>query len=179
MTAQTTAHVEVLTAEVRVLMVGSRQVTLSVYRQLDPVEPEAIEPFGRVRDGQASRLTWARHHDADIFRTDICVVGRTADGTLVRSVMSPSWSRRQWEGHILRLEGEAAALERQAEKEQEQAAQWPRGGWDGLAVATRQKAADNRRQAADWRNGRPKRDKAEELYRAWQALPLIVLAGLR
>ena len=51
MTATTTAHVEVLTAEVRVLMVGSRQVTLSVYRQLDHVRPGHIEPFGRVRDG--------------------------------------------------------------------------------------------------------------------------------
>jgi hypothetical protein len=32
------AKVEVLTAEVRVLMVGSRQVTLSVYSQLDEVD---------------------------------------------------------------------------------------------------------------------------------------------
>ncbi len=51
MTATTTAHVEVLIAEVRVLMVGSRQVTLSVFRQLDHVRPGHIEPFGRVRDG--------------------------------------------------------------------------------------------------------------------------------
>lgn len=46
-----TATVEVLTAEVRVLMVGSRQVTLSVYRQLDCVPVGDIEPFGRVNDG--------------------------------------------------------------------------------------------------------------------------------
>ena len=45
-----TATVGVLTAQVRVLMVGSRQVTLSVYRQLDHVEPGKITPFGRVRD---------------------------------------------------------------------------------------------------------------------------------
>jgi hypothetical protein len=44
-----TATVEVLTAEVRVLMVGSRQVTLSVARQLDWVERSELEPFGRVR----------------------------------------------------------------------------------------------------------------------------------
>lgn len=49
MSNSTTATVETLTAEVRVLMVGSRQVTLSVFGQLDEVEFEQIEPFGRVR----------------------------------------------------------------------------------------------------------------------------------
>lgn len=49
-----TATVEVLTAQVRVLMVGSRQVTLSVFNQLDPVKPAAIMPFGRVRGKLAS-----------------------------------------------------------------------------------------------------------------------------
>jgi hypothetical protein len=48
MTASKTATVETLTAEVRVLMVGSRQVTLSVYGQLDTAEYEDAELFGRV-----------------------------------------------------------------------------------------------------------------------------------
>lgn len=48
----TTATVETLTAEVRVLMVGNRQVTLSVYRQLDEVLLADIAPFGRVNDGK-------------------------------------------------------------------------------------------------------------------------------
>jgi hypothetical protein len=48
MTASKTATVETLTAEVRVLMVGSRQVTLSVYGQLDWAEYEDMEAFGRV-----------------------------------------------------------------------------------------------------------------------------------
>ena len=43
------ATVEVLTAEVRVLMVGSRQVTLSVAKQLDKVARHDLLPFGRVR----------------------------------------------------------------------------------------------------------------------------------
>lgn len=52
----TTAEVQTLTAEVRVLMVGNRQVTLSVARQLDEFDleieaPENFEPFGRVRTG--------------------------------------------------------------------------------------------------------------------------------
>lgn len=69
-----TATVEVLTAEVRVLMVSGRQVTLSVYRQLDEVEPNAIEPFGRVRD--------SRREDND----EVQVMGRHGEGgSLVRS----------------------------------------------------------------------------------------------
>lgn len=42
------AHVQVLTAEVRTLVIGSRQVTMSVYNQLDTAPPDQIEPFGRV-----------------------------------------------------------------------------------------------------------------------------------
>lgn len=45
-----TATVEVLTAEVRALMVGSRQITLSVFRQLDWVKWEECEAMGRVND---------------------------------------------------------------------------------------------------------------------------------
>jgi hypothetical protein len=70
-----TATVEVLTAEVRVLMVGSRQVTMSVYNQLDEVYCGEIETFGRVSPPRAS----------DDF---IYVVGRSNDlGDLVRSYL--------------------------------------------------------------------------------------------
>ena len=44
-----TATVEALTAEVRVLMVGNRQVTLSVAKQLDTVGFLDVEAFGRIR----------------------------------------------------------------------------------------------------------------------------------
>lgn len=67
-------HVQVLTAEVRTLMVGSRQVTLSVYNQLDFVPHSRIEPFGRV-------------NPKDAAEGRIYVVGRDAEaGTLVRAV---------------------------------------------------------------------------------------------
>ena len=51
-----TATVESLTAEVRTLMIGSRQITLSVAKQLDRVDawgygPDVIVPFGRVKTG--------------------------------------------------------------------------------------------------------------------------------
>jgi len=55
-----TAEVEVLTAEVRVLMVGSRQITLSVARQLDQVPLLDVEPFGRVRLGTTTE-SWHPH----------------------------------------------------------------------------------------------------------------------
>lgn len=67
-----TAEVTALTAEVRALMVGSRQVTLSVYRQLDWVgDDENFEPFGRVRDK---------------FPSGVEMVGRDGEtGSLVRA----------------------------------------------------------------------------------------------
>ena len=43
-----TATVETLVAEVRTLMVGSRQVTLSVAKQLDVVPLTKLDVFGRV-----------------------------------------------------------------------------------------------------------------------------------
>ena len=41
--------VETLTAEVRVLTVGNRQITQSVAKQLDEVPIDRIDPFGRVK----------------------------------------------------------------------------------------------------------------------------------
>jgi hypothetical protein len=76
LTAITAARVEVLTAEVRVLIVGSRQVTLSVFRQLDGVKPEQIRPFGRVQAG-TRKPDGAWHF--------IEVVGASPNGILVRS----------------------------------------------------------------------------------------------
>jgi hypothetical protein len=67
------AHIRVLTAEVRTLVVGSRQVTMSVYNQIDNVPPGEIEPFGRV-----SPKDWGY-----LF---IYVIGRhAAAGALARS----------------------------------------------------------------------------------------------
>jgi hypothetical protein len=75
-TGPESATVEVLTAEVRVLMVGSRQVTLSVARQLDEIEDCEITPFGRIETGRKDgpRITAVE------------VIGRATDGSLARSV---------------------------------------------------------------------------------------------
>ena len=80
--AAVTAEVQVLTAEVRVLMVGSRQVTLSVYRQLDWMLPEEITPFGRVRDDQTLK---ADNRATGTLKHVISVIGTDENGNLVRS----------------------------------------------------------------------------------------------
>ena len=78
------AEVTTLTATVTALVVGSRQVTLSVFRQLDTCRWDQIIPFGRVRDKQ-SELGY-RHGV-------ILLVGkRIADGALVRSWVYPESS---------------------------------------------------------------------------------------
>lgn len=76
-----TATVEALTAEVRVLMVGSRQVTLSVARQLDLVEPNSITPFGRIAA------------DRNPGVNQIEVIGADPDGVLVVSAMGFNWRK--------------------------------------------------------------------------------------
>ena len=85
------ATVEVLTAEVRVLQVGRRQVTLSVVRQLDWADPADVKPFGRVRtsDNLPSRPRAISSDSAGRVKQPaaIEIVG-SASGVLVRSV---SW----------------------------------------------------------------------------------------
>lgn len=51
MTTTDTAAVRTLTAEVRVLQVGNRQITQSVVKQLDVIRADRIEPFGRISTG--------------------------------------------------------------------------------------------------------------------------------
>lgn len=73
----TTTTVETLSAEVRTLVVGKRQITLSVFRQLDCVPLEQCQAFGRVRDKGSDALLVGRDRDS---------------GALVRS-----WYFEPWE----------------------------------------------------------------------------------
>jgi hypothetical protein len=79
------ASVEVLTAEVRVLQVGTGQITRSMYRQLDGATLERFEPFGRVRDNRRKPRDGV-----------LQLVGRdTRTGALVRhDAYPPDWSER-------------------------------------------------------------------------------------
>lgn len=84
MTVKTT-RVELLTAEVRTLMIGDRQVTMSIFNQLDWADPETITPLGRV-------------HSKAIKVPAVEVVG-TAGGVLVRAhlLRDRGYSRnRKW-----------------------------------------------------------------------------------
>jgi hypothetical protein len=160
------ARVEVLRAEVRVLMVGSRQVTLSVARQLDTVEPWKIEPFGRVRI------------DKDATGQMIEVVG-SVDGALARSKTSRELNRcslredpDQQCTQFKRL-WQASTAEEQARRAQAREA-----GLSppiSLPTSSPAKRALSEHAAHDWwgyTDGKP-------LYEAWEKLPLIVLAGLK
>lgn len=122
-----TARVEVLTAEVRTLVVGSRQVTMSVYSQLDRVSPDQIRAFGRVRPGRAFEPSW------------LYLIGADAAGNLVRSSLREGRS-------VAELRGLAARRRELLKKES------PEG--EAFEAIARMK---------------------EE----FEALPLIVLAGLR
>jgi hypothetical protein len=74
--------VEILTAEVRQLTVGNRQVTLSMFRQLDNVDSDHCEPFGRVHDSQAPAVGGDHGSHLPVVH----VVGRSVDtGVLVHA----------------------------------------------------------------------------------------------
>lgn len=71
--ASDSATVETLTAEVRMLVVGTRQVTLSVARQLDWVHLSQLRVFGRVKLG----------------RCEYAVIGSANDGSLAMAQYRP------------------------------------------------------------------------------------------
>jgi hypothetical protein len=75
MSTTTTATIETLTAEVRTLIVGSRQVTLSVAKQLDIIPLSRLRIFGRVHISK----------DRDY------VIGADVDGTLALAKYYPEW----------------------------------------------------------------------------------------
>lgn len=181
MTGNKTATVETLTAEVRVLMVGSRQVTLSVYSQLDYADFEDIESFGRVRPKDA-QLDY------------IYLVGRYREtGTLVRSSVPGGYQSirqesgwRDYEYAIQEARGRAAATARDMERNET----WEKNHHDQLGdrhqcqvnkieaelAEIEQAKADVARLEREYAEiEAPFKKQAAEVSR----LPLIVLAGLR
>jgi hypothetical protein len=142
MSSHSEPSVETLTAEIRVLQVGSKPVTLSTARQLDQVDQRDIKPFGRVRiDPKPGNM--------------IEVIG-SADGTLARS--SATFREVHCPGYM--TTGQSYGY--------------------GLPAAVcpdhrKTPAASGAGQQHTWVEYTP----SKELYDAWEALPLIVLAGLR
>lgn len=173
----TQATVETLTAEVRTLVVGNRQVTLSVYNQLDWVEPDEITPFGRVRRRDPGHA--------------LEVVGATTDGALVRSGLD--MPQRSDELVTVSPEGLPFVYGRTLAKLQ----QLPRvvAEVNGIKVIYRGTKGGTFDPDVDgWRfTERAVHDEAvldaqalvasliqrRATWATWDALPLIVLAGLR
>lgn len=172
----TTATVEVLTAEVRVLMVGSRQVTLSVYRQLDRRPSRLVRPFGRVSDKQDEQSYRCR---------SVFVVGCEIEtGALVRSEhFVPKDGPTRLKKLVDRRGPTRRAYVNDQRKSVEPFAEERR-------VGERRENRQRRAARSDgvWFWDETEHDYQERLsawhedgskYEAWTELPLIVLAGLR
>lgn len=115
-----TATVEALTAEVRVLMVGSRQVTMSVYAQLDDVDPGQIEPFGRVmpKDAQTGYVHVIGKHAerGDLVRASLPSSEHNIKCHVDARSLAPSCERAALDAEAL-----ADQHNRDAERHEEQA----------------------------------------------------------
>jgi hypothetical protein len=187
-----TATVEVLTAEVRVLQVGSRQVTLSVYRQLDHVPAAEIEPFGRVCDfGDPDIIEAVGSHHGVLTRSSVSRAGRVCghagypEGTAACKEWSRLWSRVETARNV--PPPAAPAPPPFAQSPWGQAEQLASLGYHhATAEWRREKEAQQRdveralRQFHEhpghsWHIYQP----SQELWERFGALPLIVLAGLR
>lgn len=178
-----TATVEVLTAEVRVLMVGSRQVTLSVAKQLDRVLLNDITPFGRVRlgdgksvvigssmkDGALALAVFERHPDRTPF-IDITDLHPELDGL----PMVCDKKRPEARTHSIRLRLGAREIKLSADAVQ-YCGKHPYGmGHTGQCDSWCPMGHDGHIEAAigGW-------DAECALHDEAAKLPLIVLAGLR
>lgn len=188
MPGRTEATVTTITAELKTLVIGSRQVTIGIWNQLDRVHPDEIIPFGRISPpGNTEPVIW--------------VVGkREVDGTLVRSSYPLSYNGRRdymaslpgWAGTDVNGFGGVWSDEMREEadrlfengrviyrrpsgpfspdtppqgKEKKVLEREYHKGLDDL----RRKAQEQYRQADD---------ELQEKAAQWQALDLIVLAGL-
>lgn len=160
---RTMATVEALTAQVRVLMVGSRQITLSVYWQLDDVDPDKVEIFGRVAPGQAEQgWTYA-------------VGSHKESGDLVRCRVVTS--RQMMEKILYDEDASIKARKEQGETYRRLAAYKNKdvipADWTGKAIAAEEEVAQRTAARAVLEV------KMETDAVTFESLPLIVLAGLR
>jgi hypothetical protein len=73
--------IETVTAEIRVLRIDRRNVTLSMFRQLDEVSAWHIKPLGRVRSGVKYEGSYGAKYEAKLE-----VIGTRA-GVLVKAVV--------------------------------------------------------------------------------------------
>jgi hypothetical protein len=166
------ATVEVLMAEVRVLQVGRRQVTLSVVRQLDWADPADVEPFGRVRTGDKppGRVQATGGGGFSLVKSvdPVEVIGSAA-GVLVRSV--------SWRTVLTCTSGGTAACPEiraiNAELDRYKVRGQPPPHMTPEYEQVLARFAGHG--VHDW----IRYDPDQQTYETWESLSLIVLAGLR
>jgi hypothetical protein len=174
--APATATVETLTAEVRVLMVGNRQVTLSVARQLDWVTLHELKPFGRVRlNGDSDRQVIGRGHATgalvlasyEVYFGPLMILPGDVPGPLRVCATVPASDdlvRLAFDGHALRVSEECV----------ERCTQHPRWSAEHCASWNAAPAVLDALRARI-----AEAESVNALHRDAARLPLIVLAGLR
>lgn len=144
-----TATVEGLSAEVRVLMVGSRQITTSVYLQLDEVPVYGIIPMGRVSvkgtDGSVILVVGKRVGGSELVRSRIPTdrgslieVAHAFDGFKYRDAQAAA---RDYEGRVNRLDSRMVDL-------RSKIAEYEYEGWQSI-LRCQERAAEYRQSAAD------------------------------
>ena len=103
MTATTTATVETLTAEVHVLKVGNRQITLSVAKQLDVIPLVHLTPFGRISIRDDGPQVIGRGPDGSLCTSYIAgrlqVTAKPLDGVDTSGKQLPVFCLRQSHRH--------------------------------------------------------------------------------
>lgn len=178
MSSPTTATVETLTAEVRVLMVGNRQITLSVAKQLDRVPLKDVTPMGRVSISDRPIVIGKHTESGALVTAAIPAPEATAilfEEDTPESIFFCARTKPYRDGsRLVRIDGVTVEVTRYAH-EVDNCPLYPRGpecgptlvsgNWqpiiDAVHAAERSRVAHNKRVAAA------------------HALPLIVLAGLR
>jgi hypothetical protein len=167
------ARVEVLTAEVRVLQVGGGQATLKMVRQLDWADPADVKPFGRVRTGDKppGRVgAYGSSGSSQVKSAKSVEIIGSASRILVRS---SSWRT------VLTCTGgqDVAACPEAQAIDAEFSRLKVRGMPPPRVTPEYQRALDRltAHEVHDW----TRYDPDQQTYEEWQALPLIVLAGLR
>lgn len=165
-----TATVETLTAEVRALHVGQKQITLSVAKQLDRCSYEQLEPFGRVRTGRKDE------RDPD-HESSIEVVGRHRQtGALVWAYGPALWPMAApvaWDHWIVHHEASTGVRQRAYTVAIEgiHHVTWerPRNGTQGIQDSLHRDCPDNPHQRArnphDWETDRAAHEQWETAHR--------------
>jgi hypothetical protein len=185
-----TATVETLTAEVRVLMVGSRQVTMSVYNQLDTAEYEDTELFGRVspRDAEYGYIYFIGRHreNGSLIRGSV-----PSEVAAIKNENPMLWDDiRGLRDEIVNFSGKIADHRRGtswsvrcSKEDHSQCTVHIRinGQWMNRQIAAVEADIERlRNEMAELeREGRQELAGARALAAAVSELPLIVLAGLR